>query len=171
MLLKELSNEKLFEVVSKNETLRRSFDDYVWESELDYISEKLEVMRDSLSTWEIGLNNPNFIRVKDYRLFVYCARECEKTYGLSDKCSAILAHCEKLIDTNLFEYHAKIFSKLWFNEEIQDGVKWCEDLSYKVYCGKNPEDTYDYLEAWKDCTNYIYDEENGFVYEPMKRVS
>ena len=111
MLLKDLSNEKLFEVVSKNETLRRSFDDYVWECELDYITDKLEIVNPALSNWEIGLCNPNFIRVKDYGLFIYYARECEKCFGLSEKAEKCLAHCEKLESTNLFEHHQRNLQK------------------------------------------------------------
>ena len=171
MLLKNLSNEKLFEVVSKNETLRRSFDDFVWEHELDYISDKLAVVKTALTTWEIGLCNPNFIRVKDYGLFVYYARECEKIFGLSEKAERCLALCEKLEDTNLFKYHAKRFAKMWFDEEIQDTVKWVENLSYDVSCGKNPENAYDYLECWKDFVDYIFDEETEEVFEPMRKVS
>ena len=171
MLLKDLSNEKLFKVVSQNETLRRSFDDYVWECELDYITEKLAVMESALSTWEIGLNNPNYIRVKDYGTFIYCARECEKVYGLSDRCEKYLAHCEKLQYTNLFEHHAKQFAEMWFKDEIQDVVKYVEDLSYKVYCGKDAAEAFDYLETWAECVDYIFDEDDETVWTPMKKVS
>ena len=171
MFLKELSNEKLFEVVSKNETLRRSFDDYVWECELDYISEKLKVVKPALSNWEVGLCNPNFMHVKDYKSFIYYARECTKIYGLSDRGEKYLAQCEKLEGTNLFEYHAKQFAEIWFNDEIQDVVKYVEDLSYKVYCGKDTKESYDYLECWAENVDYIYDEEDGSVYEPMRKVS
>lgn len=170
MLLKDLSNEKLFEVVSKNETLIRSFDDYVWDSELDHISEKLDVVRASLSTWEVGLCNYNFMRVKDYEAFVYYARDCEKIYGLSDKCGKYLAQCEKLRGTNLFEYHAKQFAEMWFKEEIQDAVKWVEDFQYNVYCGKRDENTDYFLEMWAEYDDHIFDEETEEVWEPAKKV-
>lgn len=171
MLLKELSIEKLFEVVSKNDTLRRSFDDYVWECELDYISDKLHKVESSLSTWEIGLCNPNFIRVKDYDDFVSCVRECERCFGLNERCEKKLSHCEKLRGTNLFETHAKMLAEMWFDEEIQSVVDWCEDLSFNVYCGKNPEDAYDYLEAWAENANFIFDEEDESVWEPARKIS
>ena len=171
MFLKELSNEKLFEVVSKNETLRRSFDDYVWECEWDYISDKLAVMKDSIYDYSIGLCNDNFIRVRDYGSFVYDARECEKEFGLSENAEKLLSQCEKLRYTNLFEYYAKRFKQLWFEEEIQSTVKWCEDLSYQLYSGKDTKESYDYLECWAENVDYIYDEEDRSVYEPMRKVS
>ena len=171
MLLKDLSNEKLFEVVSKNETLRRSFDDYVWESELDYITDKLNIVQPSLSTWEIGLCNPNYIRVRDYDSFIFYARECEVHFGLSERNEKYLKLCEKLRGTNLFEYHAKQFAEMWFKDEIQSIVKYVEDLSYNVYCGKNPVDAYDYLECWKECVDYIFDEEDESVWVPAKKVA
>ena len=60
---------------------------------------------------------------------------------------------------------------MWFEEEIQSIVKYVDDLSYNVYCGKNPENTFDYLEAWKDCVNYIFDEETEEVWEPARKVA
>lgn len=171
MLLKELPKEKLFEVVSKNETLRRSFDDYVWDCEFDYISDKLHVVEKSISNYEIGLNNPNFIRICDYECFVILARKCENYFGLNEECEKKLSQCEKLMDTNLFEHHAKLFAEMWFESEIQSVVRWCEELSFNVYCGKNPEDTYDYLLNWADNVDFIYDEEDGSVWKPMEKVS
>lgn len=171
MLLKELSNEKLFEIVSKNKTLRRSFDDYVWECELDYISDKLKVVNPALSDWSIGVCSYNYISVKDYESFVYYARECERIFGLSIACEKKLSMCEKLRGTNLFEYHAKQFAEMWFDNEIQSVVKWVEDLSCDVYCGKNPENAYDYLEDWAYNVNYYFDEETGEVFEPARKVS
>ena len=171
MKLNDLSIEKLFEVVSKSQTLRQSFDEYVWESEFDYISDKLEIMKPAISNYEIGLYNHNFIRVCDYRKFVDCARECEESFGLSTKCEKKLSLCEKLRDKNLFEYHAKIFSEMWFNEEIQDTVKWCEDMSYKVYSCNHDHDIDDYLFCWAENVDYIYDEDDDCVYEPMRKVS
>ena len=171
MKLNDLSIEKLFEVVSKSQTLRQSFDEYVWECEWDYISDKLEIMKPAISNYEIGICNHNFIRVSDYGNFVDCARECEKTFGLSTDCEKKLSLCEKLRDTNLFEYHAKIFSEMWFDEEIQEVVKWCEDMSYKVYSCNHVSDIDDYLICWAENVDYIYDEDDDCVYEPMRKVS
>ena len=169
--LKELSIEKLFEVVSKSQTLRQSFDNYVWESEWDYISEKLEVMKPAVKNYEIGLCNRNFITVSDYESFVDCARECEKMFGLHISCEKKLSQCEKLRGTNLFEHHAKAFAELWFNYEIQNVVKWCEDVSYEVYSQNHDSEIDDYLLCWAENVDYIYDDEDGSVYEPMRKVS
>ena len=171
MLLKELPLEKLFEVVSNSVTLRSSFDNYVWESEYDYISDKLQVMRPAISDYEIGLCNRNFMRVSDYSEFVNCARECEKSFGLSINCKKKLSQCEKLRGTNLFEHYAKALAEMWFKDEIQDIVKWCEDMSYEIYCGKHNTDIDDYLSCWAENVGYIYNEEDGCVYEPMRKIS
>lgn len=171
MELKNLSSEKLFEVVSKSTTLRQSFDDYVWECEFGYISDKLAVMKNAISNYSIGVCNHNFIKVSDYQTFIDCARDCEKSFGLSTKCEKKLSLCEKLRDTNLFEYHAKIFARMWFENEIQSAVKWCEDVGYKVYSGNHDSDVDDYLFAWAENVDYIYDEEEDCVYEPMRKVS
>lgn len=170
MLLKELSVEKLFQVVSKSQTLRQSFDDYVWECEWDYISDKLAVMESAISNYEIGICNHNYIRVSDYDAFVDCARECDKIFGLSTKCESKLSQCEKLRGTNLFEYHAKILVSIWFQEEVQDEVEWCEDMSYKTYSGQHDSNLDDYLSNWAENVDYIYDEDDGCVYTPMREV-
>ena len=171
MRLSDLSSKKLFEVVSNSQTLRQSFDEYVWECEWDYISDKLAVMKSAISDYEIGICNHNYIRISDYESFVYAARECEKSFGLSTECEKKLSQCEKLMGNNLFYHHAKVFSDMWFKEEIQDVVKWCEDVSYKVYCGKYDADLDDYMSCWADNVDYIYNDEDGCVYEPMKKVS
>ena len=171
MKLNDLSIEKLFEVVSKSLTLRQSFDEYVWECEWDYISDKLEIMKPAISNYEIGVCNRNFIRISNYEDFVSCARDCEESYGLSINCEKKLAQCEKLLGTNLFEYHAKIFAEMWFNEEIQSVVKWCEEVSYKVYSCNHDSDIDDYLSCWAENSDYIYDEDDDCVYEPMRKVS
>lgn len=171
MRLNELSIEKLFEVVSKSQTLRQSFDNYVWESEWDYISDKMEVMKTAIANYEIGMCNRNFIRISDYREFVDCARECEKMFGLSTDCEKSLSLCEKLRDTNLFEYYAKRFAEMWFDEEIQSVVEWCENMSYKMYCEDYDPDISDYLFSWAECVDYIYNEEDDCVYTPARKVA
>ena len=171
MKLNELSIEKLFEVVSKSQTLRQSFDEYVWECEWDYISDKLEIMKPAISNYEIGICNHNFIRVSNYEKFVESARECEEMYGLSTDCEKLLSHCEKLSDTNLFEYHAKRFAEMWFESEIQSVVKWCEDMSYKIYSCNHVSDIDDYLLSWAENADYYFDEEEECVYEPARKVA
>jgi len=171
MLLKELSIEKLFEVVSKSLELRQSFDNYVWECEWDYISDKLEIMKTAVSNYEIGICNYNYIRVSDYADFVESARECEKMFGLSTKCEKLLSLCEKLRETNLFEYHAKRFAEMWFDEEIQSVVKWCEDMSYQLYCMNHSSDIDDYLLCWAENVDYYFDEDDGCAYEPARKVA
>jgi hypothetical protein len=170
MKLSDLSNKKLFDVVSNNQTLRQSFDEYVWECEWDYISDKLKVMEPAIADYEIGICNHNYLRIKDYDLFVYYARKCEKDFGLSTKCEKLLSICEKLSGTNLFNYYAKAFASMWFNEEVQDVVKWCEDTSYKVYSGQYDSDLDDYMSCWAENVDYIYNDEDGCVYEPMRKV-
>jgi hypothetical protein len=170
MKLNDLSSKKLFEVVSASQTLRNSFDEYVWECEWDYISDKLTAMKSAIKNYEIGMYNHNFITISDYESFVYYARECEKMFGLSTECEKKLSQCEKLMGTNLFYHHAKMLSALWFKEEIQDVVKWCEDVSYAVYSGTYNSDIDDYLSCWADNVDYIYNEDDGCVYEPMKKV-
>lgn len=171
MKLQDLFVEDLFEVVSKSMTLRESFDNYVWEHEWDHISEKLKIMRPAISNYEIGMCNHNFIRVSNYDTFIFCARKCCTMYGLSVRCEKKLAQCEKLRNSNLFLYHAKQFAEMWFNDEIQSAVKWCEDMSYKVYAGIYDSDLDDCLYCWAKNVDYIYDEDDGCVYTPMRKVS
>jgi hypothetical protein len=59
---------------------------------------------------------------------------------------------------------------MWFNEEVQDVVKWCEDTSYKVYSGQYDSDLDDYMSCWAENVHYIYNDEDGCVYEPMRKV-
>ena len=171
MKLNELSIKKLFEVVSKSQTLRESFDEYVWDCEWSYIDDKLHVMKTAIDNYEIGMYNHNYIRVSDYSDFVYCARECEKWYGLSTKCEKLLSICEKLRGTNMFGYHAKRLVDLWFKEEIQNYVDWCEDMSYEVYSGNHNHELDDFLDSWADQVDYVYDEDEDCVYTPMRKVS
>ena len=166
---KELTIEQLTEIVNRSKKLRDELDEYIQDCEMCWISEKLAVMKDSLSDWSIGFYNQNYIRVKDYGTFLDCVIDSEKRYGASDKMEKLISQCEKLRGSNLFEYWAKKLKEVYFEDELQSICKYVEDCSYELYQGSVGEKCESYLECFFDAyDDYLYDESTSTFYKPMK---
>ena len=64
--LSELSTSELLNVIEDNETLSNRLYELIEQSAMDWVGEKLEVIRNSLKDWSIGFYNYNFLDVVDY---------------------------------------------------------------------------------------------------------
>lgn len=165
----ELSLEQLEQIVNRSKELRNLLDEYIQESEMDYISDKLFPIKKSLKDWSIGFYNQNYMVVNDYHDFVAGVRSSVKSFGCSDRLESLLTQCEKLEGSNLFHHHAKMLKELWYEEEIKSTIDYVEDASYELYCGKVGEKTRDCLEPFfYNYEDYLYDEETETFYKPTK---
>lgn len=116
--LSELSTSELLNVIEDNETLSNRLYELIEQSAMDWVGEKLEVIRNSLKDWSIGFYNYNFLDVVDYEKFVDSLVEYKGIFGLSDKADKLLSHCLKLRWSNLFEYYAERLKDLILDEEF-----------------------------------------------------
>ena len=165
----EMNLNEFEQIVNRSKELRDKLDDYIQECEMDYISDKLFPVKNSLQDWSIGFYNHNFVTVKDYHDFVSGVRSSVKSFGCSDRMESLLSQCEKLEGTNLFYHHARLLREMWFEDEILSVVKFVEDASYELYCGSVGEKTRSYLECFVELySDYLYDQENETFYRPSK---
>lgn len=77
--LKDLNNEELTKVFHANKKLRDNIYADMVETEMDYIGEQLDYLRDGLSDWSIGTFNRNYISVSDPDKFIEALGEVERT--------------------------------------------------------------------------------------------
>ena len=165
----ELTYEQFEEIVNRSKKLRDELDNYIQDTEMYWLEEKLNCVNDSLEKWSVGFFNQNFIRVRDYESFVDGVEESVKCYGSSERLEKKLQQCKKLRGTNLFEYESEKLKELYFKEELQVICDYTEDACYELYCGKVGEKCRSYLEPFFD--NYVdclFDEEERVIYRPQK---
>lgn len=179
MRFKEMESEQALRIILQSDTLRRKFDEYIMDVEMDYITDKLNCFDRSCADWEFGFYNQNHLRVRNenYSDFLAGIRKSASMYGLSEKLYKLLSQTEKLNGTNLFAYHVEKVCKRFFEEEIEDVREYVEDVSFAMYC-KDIDKFYElgadsYLECFTDwyLDDYYYDEEEQEVYQIARKVS
>lgn len=140
--LNELSSEELKMVVGKNKKLQYEIIDDLQEQEMDYISDILDCFRKSLSDWSIGFNNQyNYIKVKDYRLFLDGLSDTQANYGfLADEFNPMINEIQNKYITLDNITNIDKFDQL--EEEIEKEI---DNLINEV------------IEQFNKMTNYNYD--------------
>lgn len=163
----EMNLQEFRQIVDSSKELREKLDSRIQDSELDYLTDKLACVKSSLSNWSVGFYNRNFINVSDYEDFLDGVKKCANFFGASEREEKMIARCEKLLGTNLFEYYAKKLEEIFFEDELQPIIDFVEDASYELYCGKVGEKAEDYLELLlDDLDDYLYDEGAKKFYVP-----
>lgn len=165
----ELSNEQLTNIVNHSKKFRDELDEYIQESEMHWISEKLSCVKDSLANWSVGFCNQNFLIVRDYEGFVDGVEKSIQMYGASEKLEKKFHQVQKLLHTNLFAHTVEQLKELWLKEELQSICDYVDDASYELYQGAVGEKCQCYLECFFDAyQDYLYDEGTKTFYEPTK---
>ena len=165
----EMNLQEIEQIVNRSKELRDQLESYIQECEMDFISDKLFPVKNSLSDWSIGFWDQNYINVKDYHDFVAGVRSSVKSFGCSDRLEKLLSQCEKLEGTNLFFHQVRLLKTMWLEDEIQSICKYVEDAGFELYLGKVGEKSRDYLEGFiMIYENYLYDEETETIYKPTK---
>lgn len=174
-----LGLEKFGELVAKNETLRTGLYDRIYDDEMwSYLQEKLDCFEGGCINYEFAPYCYSYMRLRkginkygenNAVLALYGIEKSAKTYGCSESLQKRINQCLKLNGTNLFEYHVENLLAQFFKEEIMYTVKWLEDMSYQLSCGKMPEDLLGYLECFQDdLGNYYYNEDTDEVFQWKK---
>ena len=77
--LKDLNTDELTKVFHANKTLQNQIYDDMVDTEMSYISEQLDYLKDGISDWSIGVYNRNYINVSDADKFIESLDEVEKS--------------------------------------------------------------------------------------------
>lgn len=167
----EMNMKELEQVVNRSKELRDKLEKYIDFCEMDWCTDKLNCVKDSLSDWRVGAYCPSYIYVSDWYGFLDGVKECKRNFGSSTRIEKKIAQVEKLRHSNLFEYHCRILKEMWEKEEIYSITKWIEECGYELYCGTVGEKTRDYMEAFfcnYGLEDYLYDESTETFYKPTK---
>ena len=143
--INDFTFEQQQQIVVKNDSLRDMFEQYLQESEMDYLSDKLSCIKNSLSDWCIEFYGRTYICVKDYYSFCLGVEKSGKSYGLSEKCEKLLSKCFKLYfaKSNLFEYYAEKLADLFVEDEFKPTIDWVENIGMSLYRHEIPDDAED----------------------------
>jgi hypothetical protein len=154
--INELSREELQKVYDNNNKLQYAVYEDFEESQMFWVSEMLEYLKDSLKSWSIGFNNRDqHIRVKDFEKFVYCVEDLQKDTGfLPDDKAHVIEDAKKAIQ----EYDAKQ------NDDIErDMSEW--DKIESDYEEMQEEFTDEILSQFNKCCDYKQSDIEDYFFE------
>ncbi len=132
--LSKIDTKEFLSVVFKHEELRDKLYECIYNSEFNYLNEKLDCFNLSCADWSIDVYNSNYLCVKDSSGFLSCVQDSISKFGCSDYLQKMVDHAERLEGTNLFEYYVKVVGSIYFQEELQTTCDWLEDISFVIYC-------------------------------------
>lgn len=115
--------------------LREKLDNSIYESETEWISEKLACFPGGSIDYQYGVCCHCYLDVTDPRGFMEGVHEAVKEYGASTRLEKLIRHCDKLRGTNLWEHHVSKVCEVFFEDEIKSVIDYLEDVSYAIYCG------------------------------------
>jgi len=117
--LKDLSVSQLDWLLKNNNDFSNMVEEDYIESVMFWIGEEMNTFKDTLSNWEIGFYNQNFIRIKDDLGFIYAYEVFSKWYGVSDE-------TQKLLD------EALQVAKAYENTEEENTIGKVEEYAEKL---------------------------------------
>ena len=126
--LKDLNNEELINVFHANQKLRDDIYDDMIETEMFYIGEQLDYLRDGLSDWNIGAYNRNYIEISDPSDFISALDAVEKAIPiLIDKETPKLKYALELNDKYRF---SEMYSDEYYElkEELEEVAEELADI-------------------------------------------
>lgn len=166
----DMEINEVIDVINDSKELRDMLDQYIQETEMDWLDELLRCFDRGAVDYSIGFFDRNYFTVKDSDLFLKEVRKSHDNYGLTVEGEKLLNRCEKLQGTNLFGYWCEKLAKQYYKDELESMVDYVEDASYELYCGSVGEKSREYLDCFVDNVigDYLWDEECETFYKPCK---
>ena len=167
--LNELPMEQVEKLIIGTKELKEQFEEYINETEMDYIRDKILCVRGSLENYSIGTCQHNYIEVKDYKAFIDGVEKCSRNYGSSESLDSLVKQAQRLSHTNLFEHYAKKVKDKWMKEEILPTIEWIEKCGYTLYKGELSDDMKSLLECYVSNIPplYFFDNDNNKLYKQI----
>lgn len=162
--LMNLSNAEILHYVMGSERLREKFDNYIYESEMEWVSEKLSVFnkyKGALRDYSIGAYCQDYLCMGDPYAVLYAIEDSRDYFGASERVMKKIAMCDKLRGTNLFEHHVRHLLDLYYEDELRPIIKNIEDCSYDIYRGVESIFLLDYVEMFIGYIDDIYINSDG----------
>ena len=133
--LLSFSQEYILNKVLNSKELSEKFDNCISDNTMYYVSDKLACFCHNAVDYSIGVYNPNYFRVKDANKFLFGVYKSISSFCSSKKLEQLYNLCEKLKErgSNLYEYHVTKLAQMYFEQELEQDVKYAEDLSFAIY--------------------------------------
>lgn len=125
--VEKLSKEELVKVFEANAELREAVYDDMVDSEMFWISEQLNYIKDSLQDWSIGVYNHNYISVKDIDGFIDGLIEMDKAVPLFEDAKQIFE-----VERMRNEFYNKNCYDEDYEEAEEELEKAIKDLAQEV---------------------------------------
>lgn len=122
----------LKKVLNSNE-LRQKFDNCIVNNAYSYIEEKLRCFNAGCIDYEVGFCCYNYLKVKNAIEFVIGVRKSINYFGGTERLEKQCSLCEKLKNSNLFNYHIKKLCDMYYEEELKAEIDYASELSYAIY--------------------------------------
>ena len=127
--------EYILNKVLNSKELSEKFNDCIYDVQMDYVNEKLECFSYYAVDYSIGVYNPNYFRVKDADEFLIDVFKSIRNFGSSEELEKLCNLCKKLQErgSNLYKHHVYKLAEMYFKQELEQNVKYAEDLSFAIY--------------------------------------
>lgn len=131
--LLSFQDEYILKKVLNSDELRQKFDDCISDNALSYIDEKLSCFKGECIEYEIGFCCYNYLKVKNAIEFLIGVRKSIDYFGSTERLEKQCSLCEKLENSNLFNYHIKKLCDMYYEEELKPEIDYASELSYAIY--------------------------------------
>ena len=131
--LNEMDRGQALAVVVGSQTLREKFSSYVWESENDYIQDKLSCFDRGAISYCYGVCSHCYAEMRDAWGALRGVEESIESFGASTKVEKLARQARRLANSNLFDYMAQKLLGAWYESEIIEVVRYVENLDYAIY--------------------------------------
>ena len=164
---KDLSTEEFKSIVCGSKKLREKLYNRIVDSEMSFMGDRLDCIRDSLSDWSVGVCQRNYIKVRNNRDFVDGVKDSIRYFGCSDKLKKAVSHCKKLAHSNLFDYSVSKMADAYFHEELESFTDYIFDCYCEISKGIINGNAEPYIVCLlDDLAEYLWDEDNRMFYVP-----
>lgn len=148
--LVSLSDKEILNYVMSSDELRRKFDEYISEGEMNWIGEKTDCFRGGAADWSLGVYSYNYFEVKDCDKFVDGVEQSVSCFGGTEQIEKLIKQCKRLWGTNLYEYMVGKLCDMYYEQELKPIIDWLEKVSGYIYNKEANEDLLDYIDCFAD---------------------
>lgn len=122
-------------VVLGSKELRDLLFDYIYDSEMDYLGEKLGCFDHGAIDYSYSLSGYCYMNIMNTAEAVGGIEESRRAFGASSRVEKLLNHCLNLYGSNLFEYYAEKLVEAYHEDEMMASINYLSDMASAIHWG------------------------------------